>query len=123
VDVIDAVLARGGEPGALRAHDRGSLALDSWAQVVEREVLGRLGWAWLDHDLTSAQSTVAPDGRSARVELAWRGPDGARGRATGEVVVEREVPVLVCGEPPEAATKSSPDLALRAFDLSIDPAL
>jgi hypothetical protein len=33
----------------------------------------------------------------------------------GEVEVTRILPVLVCGEPPEHAKKTSPELALRSL--------
>jgi len=113
--VLDAVVRRSGPP-PLRGHYRGTTALDQWGQVAERELFERFGWAWLDHRLTSASTDVAPDRRSATVHLAWDGPTGP-GAATAIVEVARDVPVLVCGEPPENARKSSPELALRSLDL------
>lgn len=112
-DLLDGVVHRSGDLHELARHDRGTSALDPWAQAVERGVFERLGWPWLDAGLASASTTVADDGRSATVTLAWEG-----GSATGEVEVTRVLPVLVCGEPPERATKSSPELALRSFELS-----
>ena len=64
------------------------------------------------------RTEVAEDGQSARVQLEWRDGDGTAGRADADVVVTRTLPVLVCGEPPERATKSSPELALRRLDVS-----
>jgi hypothetical protein len=112
-DLLDGVVRRHGDLHALAAHDRGSSALDRWAQVVERAVFERLGWSWLDTSLTSCATEVAADGRSATVRLAWDG-----GGAVGAVEVTRTLPVLVCGEPPEQATKSSPELALRGLQLT-----
>ncbi|OHV65404.1 sucrase ferredoxin [Pseudofrankia sp. BMG5.37] len=112
-DVLDTIVRRAGRP-PLRGHYRGTTALGMWGQVAERELFERFGWVWLDHRLTSATTDVAPDGRSAAVELAWDGPSGP-GRATATVAIARDLPVLICGEPPENATKSAPDLALRTF--------
>jgi hypothetical protein len=114
--LIEGAVARSGDVAALAAHDRGCLALDPWAQVVERALFVEHGWAWLDGDIHTATTEVADDGASAVVQLAWRLPDGRSGRTRGEVEVSRVLPVLVCGEPPEAAEKSSPELALRRLD-------
>jgi hypothetical protein len=85
---------------------------------VEHELFVAHGWAWLDVELTDARTEVADDRRSARVELAWREPSGAEHRADAEVVVTRVLPVLVCGEPPEQAKKSSNELAVAALEIA-----
>ena len=72
----------------------------------------RLGAGWTARS-RSAHTEVADDGQSATVELEWRLADGTTGRTRGEVEVTRILPVLVCGEPPEMAKKTSPELALR----------
>jgi hypothetical protein len=36
----------------------------------------------------------------------------------GRVEVARTLPVLVCGEPPEHATKTSPEYALRHLEVT-----
>ncbi len=110
--LLEAVISRSGPVSALVAADRGTSALDSWAQVAERAVFQQLGWAWFDQDLTEARTKVAPDGRTAEVHLAWEG-----GQADAVVEVLREIPVLVCGEPPERATKVSLELGLRSFTM------
>ena len=117
-DLLDGVLARTADPAVLAGHDRGNLAFDPWAQVVERALFTEVGWSWLDHEVTDARTAVGADQRSATVVLEWRTPEGRPGRVEAEVVVTRDVPVLVCGEPPDAAKKSSPELALRRFDRS-----
>ena len=117
VDLLDGVLGRTADVAAIAAHDRGSTALDSWAQVVERALFVEHGWSWMGATLTAATTFVAGDGRSADVELAWRLGDGSAGRAHGQVVVTRVLPVLVCGAPPEAAKKTSPELALAALEI------
>ena len=116
-DLVAQVLARTGDVAALAEHDRGSLAFDPWAQVVERELFVRTGWGWLDVDVTGTHTEVADDGRSARVHMAWTGAGGS-GVADAEVEVTRVLPVLVCGSPPEEAVKSSPELALRHLAIS-----
>ena len=57
---------------------------------------------------------MAEDGRAAHVELGWR-TAGAAWSAIADVVATREVPVLVCGEPPEAAKKSSLELEVTSL--------
>lgn len=117
VEALDAIVGRTRPPETLREHYRGTLALDPWGQAVERELLCRLGWEWLDHEVTGARTELAPDGRSARVRLDWTGP-AAAGSAHADVVVNRDVPVLVCGEPPEEAKKTSPELAVASLRIS-----
>ena len=115
-DLLDGVL---GAHGRRRARSprttAAATAFDPWAQVVERALFVEHGWAWLDGRVTSARTAVDDDQRSATVELEWRLADGTTGRARGEVAVTRTLPVLVCGEPPEAAKKTSPELALRSL--------
>lgn len=113
-DLLDDVIARRGDLSRLLAHDRGTSALDPWAQVAERALFERHGWAWLDVHLDDVRREVAPDGRSATVTLRWGG-----GTATAEVEVARILPVLVCGEPPERATKASPEYALRSLEVHL----
>jgi hypothetical protein len=115
--LIEGVVGRTADPATLSPHDRGCLALDPWAQVVERALFARHGWAWLDGDVTAARTEIADDGASARVQLRWSDADGATGSADAEVEVTRILPVLVCGEPPEAAQKSSPELAIRRLEV------
>ncbi len=112
VDLLAGVVARSADVAALLPHDRGSVALPMWAQPVERALLARHGWAWLDAEVTAVRIDPAADGRGAAVELDWHGPDDEAHTASADVVVTRELPVLVCGEPPEAARKSSLELAL-----------
>ncbi len=117
-DLLEGVIGRTAYLDELLPHDRGTTAVDMWTQVVERELFARIGWTWLDHDLTETSTDVASDGRSASVRLRWRSPDGTTGSANGEVEVTRTVPVLVCGLPPEAAKKSSVELALRSLTVT-----
>lgn len=112
-DLLQAVVRRTADLPSLAPHDRGTSSLDPWAQVVERAVFVERGWAWLDEGPVEAHTEVAAGGRSATIRLTWDG-----GSAVGEVEVARVLPVLVCGEPPDAATKSSPEYALRSLQIS-----
>jgi hypothetical protein len=114
-DLLLGVLERSVPVTDLHGHDRGSSAVGLWSQALERAVFEHLGWGWLDAELTEDRHELADDRRSAVVHLGWRSPDGTEHRAEGEVVVTRDVPVLVCGEPPEAAQKSSYELAVRSL--------
>lgn len=113
-DLAADVMARRGDAAALHRHYRGSSAVEAWAQPLERALFEAVGWAWLDHDLV-AVAVDRTDDDTAMVEIDWRGPWG-EGRARAEVVVDRRIPTLVCGEPPEVATKTSPELALRSVE-------
>jgi hypothetical protein len=117
VDLLEGVVRRAVPTAHLAAHDRGTSGLDPWAQVVERAMFERTGWAWLDRE---ADASVELDdaGRAATVRLRWRDPDGSSGSVEGRVEVARTLPVLVCGEPPEHATKTSPEYALRHLEVT-----
>jgi hypothetical protein len=115
--LLEGVLARTGDVLALAAHDRGSTALDSWAQVVERALFIEHGWPWLDGQVEAVRTDVAQDRQSAEVDLTFRLGDGTPGAVRGHVEVTRILPVLVCGEPPEAAKKTSPELVLRNLEV------
>jgi hypothetical protein len=111
-DLLHGVIERTGDVAALARHDRGNSALGPWAQAVDRALFGRFGWAWLGNEVVSHTTEVSADGRSAHVATSWDD-----GHAEATVVVTREYPVLVCGEPPEAATKSSYELGVELFTL------
>jgi hypothetical protein len=117
-DLLLGIVERTVDVSQLEGHDRGTVALGSWAQAVEHQLFATHGWAWLDVELTDAHTEVADDKQSARVELAWREPSGAEHRAEAEVVVTRVLPVLVCGEPPEQAKKTSNELAVRSLEVA-----
>jgi hypothetical protein len=121
VDLVVGVLQRSLPVAALHGHDRGTSALGLWGQALERAVFEHVGWPWLDAELTAHTEDIAPDRRSAAVTLTWSDPDGTEHRAEGEVVVTREVPVLVCGEPPEAAKKSSLEVAVARLEVDGNP--
>lgn len=116
-DLLDDVVARRGDLARILRHDRGTSALDPWAQVVERAMFERVGWEWFDHEV-EAEVDPAPGGQAAEVRLRWRAPEGSSGTAAARVEVARTLPVLVCGEPPEHALKSSPEYALHHLQVT-----
>ncbi len=121
-DLLLGIVDRAVDVGVLRDHDRGTVALGPWAQAVEHQLLLQHGWRWLDGELTDVRTEVAEDGRAADVTLRWRSADGDVGAVQARVEVARTLPVLVCGEPPEHAKKTSDELvvtALDALDLAI----
>jgi len=111
-DVLSDIVHRLVEPAELHAHDRGSSALDPWAQVLERAVLAQRGWAWLDQRDVTVRTVVSDDGARADVTMSWPG-----GTASGQVTITRTLPVLVCGQPPDRATKTSPEYSLSRFEI------
>ncbi|WP_019926657.1 sucrase ferredoxin [Nocardia sp. BMG111209] len=115
-DLLDGIVRHAGAPPLRDGHYRGNTALDRWGQVVERALFERYGWSWLDRRITLAHTEIGPGGRTAAVELAWSGGSGP-GRARAEVEVVRDIPVLVCGEHPDAARKVAPELQLRSLHL------
>ena len=119
-DLIAGVLRRSVPVAALAGHYRGTASVPAWVQPVEQALLVEYGWAWADCEITAARAEVAADHRRATVHLSWRDPGGAGFEASAEVIVAREIPVLVCGEPPEAAEKSS--LEFHVQHLTVVPA-
>jgi hypothetical protein len=121
VELLAGVLHRSVPVTDLHGHDRGTTALGLWGQALERAVFEHVGWPWLDAQLTGHEVEVAEGKRSAAVALAWRDPDGSEHAASGDVVVTRDVPVLVCGEPPEAARKSSLEVQVTRLEVDGHP--
>jgi len=65
-------------PAEVARHLRGFCGLPPLAQVLDRELLVRHGWSWLD-----AERSAVVDGR--HVTLTYRLPDGTSGVARAEV--------------------------------------
>lgn len=119
--VLDQIVTRSGQPSDLAVHDRGSTGLDSWAQPVERALLARHGWAWLDANVLDVSSKVDADVRGATVSLTWSGSDAAAHLTRGRVEVGRDVPVPVCGDPAAPPKKTSRELVLQALEFDRPP--
>lgn len=108
-DVLSGIVRRTLDPSIARAHYRGNIALEPWAQVVEGAVLADHGWELAA--ATTLRATSSADGDRARVTVRWDDPSGTHER-TGEVTVSRRYPVLQCGLPPEEATKEALEYGL-----------
>jgi hypothetical protein len=115
--VLDGILDRTLGWSALAAHHRGSLALDQWAQAVEGAALAERGWDLTDLPLRVRSTDVDDDRRWAVVTLEW-GDRTAVVHARGEVRVTRDLPVVVCGLPLDAATKTTPELRVTSLVIS-----
>ncbi len=94
------LLARSGPTADLRGHYRGwSGASSPFAQVLERELFLRHGWAWQDYTKTSHITAQAPpeapghEPRWAEVYLEYRAPDGTAGAAAARI--EQAAPVEI----------------------------
>lgn len=111
--LLDGIVHRTADPHDLAEHDRGTSSLGAWAQVADRAMFEERGWAWLEQDDVDARTELDDDGRRATVTLTW-----GTGSAQAEVEVTRILPVLVCGSPPEAAQKTSPEYALRSLRIT-----
>ncbi len=107
VEVLDAVVNRGGDATPLREHYRGLAGLDPWQQAAERELFVEHGWQWLDVTLEAETVRETPDG--AEVELRWQDEQGQH-RAVADVAVSRRVPALECGSPPDEHTRTRAEL-------------
>lgn len=121
--VLDEIVTRSGRPMDLGRHDRGSTGFASWAQPVDRALLARHGWDWLNADVLDVGSTVDLDGRGAVVTITWRG-SGSRTHVTrGRVEVGRDLPLPVCGDSAAVSVKSTRELVLQIleFDRSSSP--
>ena len=110
VGLLDGVLARdrrrhGARRPRPRLHRARPVGAGRRAGAVRRARLGA-GSTARSTDVAHARSPTT--GGRPTVELRWRLADGTTGRADGEVEVTRILPVLVCGEPPEAAEEDQP---------------
>lgn len=98
------VARREGHPAEVARHLRGFSGLPTLAQVLDRELLVRHGWRWLD-----AEREAVEDGR--QVTLTYRLPDGPSGEA--RATVEAAEPLRLPG------SSHRPDCAdVRQYRLS-----
>lgn len=120
-DLVDAVLHRRGDVGAVLAHYRGSSAIGPPpVQVAEREAFRREGWSWLDSSRSG--SIVDQDGDRIEVRLDTTRPDGTVGAWSATVERVGTAPQPVCGEvlTGEGNGKSDSIWSLTRFD-PVDP--
>lgn len=106
VDALVGIVERTIPSAEAREFYRGNAALDPWAQIVEAELLAAQGWSAVDVDRLSADVDVDELGERAEVVVHVES-GGATDSHRRTVAVARRYPVLVCGRPPEDATKSA----------------
>ncbi len=120
-EVLDAIVS-GHDEHRLAQHNRGLLALDSWAQRAEAALFDHVGPAWRTYDPIMVapldRSTGPPDGAelggSRTYVFSWS--EGARGRrATVTIGQSGSVPVPACRAPIDQAKKSSPVFEVRSL--------
>jgi hypothetical protein len=108
--VLDA-LNRTGDPSAAADHYRGCAGLPGpRVQVLEREVLRRVGWA-----LLSCARWGSSDSGDDVVRLTVEQPDGGVSVWEASVVPGRTLPVPDCGKPLEEAKKSETEWEVRGL--------
>lgn len=107
--VID-VLGRRGDPSAVADRYRGCAALGGpRVQVLEREVLKRVGWELLDVPRRGEETS----GEAVALEVRTR--RGVIERWEAEVTPLRTMPVPDCGQPLEQARKSATEWEVRGL--------
>lgn len=88
------LITRQGHPADLRQCYRGWSGLSHYAQVAERELLTRHGWAWLTWPKTAHVSHVDPAADRATVQLRYTPPHSPPAKFHAEVVKVDEVLTL-----------------------------
>lgn len=109
-DALGRIVGRRGPLEDLLPRYRGCSGVGPAAvQALEREAFAEVGWPWLDW---RRRGEVHADGTAT---LTATSPDGETRTWTAAIEVARSVPVPECGLPPEAATKSEPELRVRGL--------
>jgi hypothetical protein len=92
------LLTRTGDLGVFERCYRGSARLPNPVQILERELILRHGWEFLDYQVSGKVLAHDPVKRRSRVELAFQKPDGSHGRYEAEVVVDEKKTVYLTGD-------------------------
>lgn len=120
VDLLQGIVTRETTAASASAHDRGSALFDDpWQQAADAALLAEHGWDWITRPRTATTqpasgSPAAPgvEGEHERREVEMAAADGRSWTVTVESV--RRLPVPVCGEPLDAATKFEDELRIVA---------
>ncbi|MGE3962213.1 MAG: sucrase ferredoxin [Dehalococcoidia bacterium] len=107
-----AILARSGDPAAVRPKMRGASGLEVQLQLLDRAGFEEFGWPWLAFERSGSVEPVGPGVRRWRVALAYRTPGRQAGAFRGEVEVAGDLPVIGCGSGTVDATYTVPDYRL-----------
>jgi hypothetical protein len=109
VDTALGVVRRDRPVGELLGHCRGASSVGgAAAQVADREVFARVGWAWTRAARVVRATEPTGDRRRSEVHVDATLPDGARLAAMVQVEIDREVPQPTCGDPQDAAAPMAP---------------
>jgi hypothetical protein len=81
-DLADQVARRTVHPAEVRGHLRGFAGLPSLAQVLDRELLVRYGWDWLNAERTARVEAEGEGCARVTLDFFWK---GQAGRATALV--------------------------------------
>ncbi|MFO0762839.1 MAG: sucrase ferredoxin, partial [Byssovorax sp.] len=109
-----ALLTRMGDISIMNKIYRGSARLPLPAQILERELMLRHGWEWLDYAIAGKVLAQDPIARKSRVEIAFQRPDGTGGRYEAEVVVDEKKTVYLTGDC-HAGTAAGPTAKVEKF--------
>lgn len=92
------LLTRVGDIGVFEKVYRGWARLPTPAQILERELILRHGWEWLDYAVSGKVLAQDPATRASRVSLSFQRPDGSGGRYEAEIVVDERKTVYLTGD-------------------------
>jgi hypothetical protein len=108
-DLALGLIDRTVDAGIAAARSRGSAGVPAGpAQVADAAALAHLGWAWLDHE---RDITVQTRDETAVVTMA-----SPTGRHRALLRAGRRLPVPDCGQPLDAARKTTLEWRLESFD-------
>lgn len=82
-------------------------------QAGDAAAFARRGWPWWSYERRAA--VVDDDGKTAAVQIEFRG-DGDGGVVRAVVERGRTLPVVLCGQPVEAAKKTTTELRIVGLD-------
>lgn len=104
-DRLAGIVQRSAEPSSLRGHDRGSSGFASpFAQIAERELFSRVGWAMIGGQRWVAHEDH--DGPRGTVTVVHESPTGARTEVTVGSELAQRYPAMVCGEGADPSGKT-----------------
>jgi hypothetical protein len=111
LDLALGVLRRDLSNEQIERHLRGCTGIgDGLRQAADAAAFARHGWSWLQ--LERRATVVEDDGSRAEVEITFH---NGTPTATMRAIVERgrTLPIALCGEPIEAAVKTTTELRVR----------
>lgn len=107
--ILSGIINRSLEPAQLHSHLRGCAGFDAAGQVADAAAFSEVGWEWIDQPRAVVTNPLG----ELETELYIAGP---RRQFTIRVVADTAAPVPVCGEPIEAAKKSSPQYLVASLE-------